>query len=170
MTNQDISLIDRRRLLTATAAMATASVAPRMKLGGTEVIEQALPPPEQPFLNVTQANARRLAEIVRRNVIRREAGLPLLPIANELRRMKTEEELQEFEPFEAAHHKAVWDQVLTERLSEVEGNPNWRPSWTEGVFLQSKTRKILWARFRAKEKGTRPWADPVMAAPPADNL
>ena len=45
--------------------------------------------PEVPPLNVCAATARRLLEIARRNEIRREAKLPLLPIAKELRRMKT---------------------------------------------------------------------------------
>ena len=80
-------------------------------------------------------------EIARRNEIRREANLPLLPIAKELRRMKKQEELEEFEPVRGGHGKAVWDQVLKPRR-EAEGNPNWRPSWMEGVQLSNRGSQI----------------------------
>jgi hypothetical protein len=48
--------------------------------------------------------------------------VPLLPIAKELRRIKRQEDLEEFERFEAAFGKAVWDEVLKVRR-EAEGNP-----------------------------------------------
>ena len=41
--------------------------------------------------------------------------------------MKKQEELEEFERFEAVHGKAVWQEVLKERR-EAEGNPNWQPT------------------------------------------
>ena len=51
--------------------------------------------------------------------------------------MKKQEELEEFERFEAVHGKAVWQEVLKPRR-EAEGNPNWRPSWMEGVHYQTE--------------------------------
>ena len=99
-------------------------------------------------MNVCAATARRLLEIARRNEIRQEAKLPLLPIAKELRRMKKQEELEEFERFEATYGKVVWEEVLKPRR-EAEDNPNWRPSWMEGVRYQSEVYKILRQQFYA---------------------
>jgi hypothetical protein len=64
------------------------------------------------------ATARRLMEIARRNEIRREAKLLLLSIPKELRRMKKQEELEEFERFQAAYRKVVWEEVLAARLTK----------------------------------------------------
>jgi hypothetical protein len=94
--------------------------------------------------NVSAATARRLLEIARRNELRREAKLPLLSIAKELRNMKKQEELEAFERFQAVHAKAVWDEVLKSRR-EAEG-PNWRPTWMEGVHYQAQVHKVLWER------------------------
>ena len=89
-------------------------------------------------------------EIARRNEIRREAKLSLLPIAKELRRIKQQEELEEFSRFEAAYGKAMWQEVLKPRR-EVEG-PNWRPSWMEGVSYQTQVNKILRQKFYAARR------------------
>ena len=62
--------------------------------------------------NFCTATARRLLEIARRNEIRREAKLPLLPIAKELRRIKRQEDLEEFERFAAGRRTAVLEEVL----------------------------------------------------------
>ena len=62
--------------------------------------------------------------------------------------MKDQERLQEFEQFETAYGKAVWDQVLKQRR-EAEGNPNWLPSWMEGVSYQIQVRKTLCEQFHA---------------------
>ena len=75
-----------------------------------------------------------LLEIARRNELRREAKLPLLPIAKELRRIERREDLEEFGRFEAVHGKAVLDEVL-KRRRETERNPNWRPNWMDGILL-----------------------------------
>lgn len=80
------------------------------------------PPSTLPALNVSTATARRLLEIARRNEIRREANLPPLSIAKEMRLMKQQEDLKEFERFAAVRGKAVLDQVLKARR-EAEG-PN----------------------------------------------
>ena len=99
-------------------------------------------------MNVCAATARRLLEIARRNELRRGAKLPLLPIAKQLRRMKKQEELEEFERFQEAYARAVWEEVLKPRR-EAEGNPNWRPSWIEGVRYQTEVYKILREQFYA---------------------
>ena len=65
--------------------------------------------------------------------------------------MKKQEELEEFERFEAAYGKAVWDQVLKQRR-EAEGNPNWRPTWIEGISYQTQVDKILGEKFYAARR------------------
>ena len=155
MARRDFPLsIDRRRLLATGAAVATAAFC-RVR----SVLTPPLPirsnsrplTPEVRTCEFCAATARRLLEIARRNEIRREANLPLLSIAKELRRMKKQEELEEFERFEAAHGKAVWEEVLKARR-EAEGNPNWRPSWMEGVSYQSQVYKILREQFYAARR------------------
>jgi hypothetical protein len=68
--------------------------------------------------------------------------------------MKQQEQFGEFRRFEAVHGKAVRDQVLKARR-EAEG-PNWRPSWMEGMSLQSRVREILWEKFRASRRVRNP--------------
>jgi hypothetical protein len=114
--------------------------------------------------NFSPATARRLVEIALRNELRREAKLPLLPIAKELRRIKRQEELEEFERFQAVYGKAVWEEVLTYRR-EAEGNPNWRPSWIEGMCFQSQVHKALWEQFYAARGAVLPH----VASPTAAN-
>ena len=149
----------RRRLLATGAAAATAAIAPGA--GGVEAAlanaaQPASLPAEAPPLNVCAATARRLLDIARRNEIRRQAGLPLLSIPKELRRMKQHEDSElrrvEFERFEAVHRKEVCDEVLKSRR-EAEGNLNWFPRhWSEGVGYQSDIYKILRERFAAHRR------------------
>ena len=101
---------------------------------------------------VCAATARRLLEIHRRNELRREAHLPVLPIAKELRRMKEQEELEAFHQFEAANGRAAWEQVLEARR-QAEGNLSWRPNWMEGLHYQNQVHAALRARFGAKREG-----------------
>jgi hypothetical protein len=155
MARPDFPLnIDRRRLLATGAAAATAAIAlraDRVDVGLADTVRLPALTPEVPPLNVCAATARRLMEIARRNEIRREAKLHLLSIPRELRRMKKQEELEEFSQFQAAYGEAVWEEVLKARR-EAEGNPNWRPSWMEGVSCQTQVNKILWEQFYAARR------------------
>jgi hypothetical protein len=158
MAKPDFPLnIDRRRLLATGAAVAvtvTGSILPSVKLAdaaAADVLQSSPLTPKTEPANFCAATARRLLEIARRNEIRREANLPLLSIAKELRRMKKQEELEEFSRFEAVHGKAVWEGVLKTRR-EAEGNPNWRPTWMEGLCIQNQVRKILWEQFYAARR------------------
>jgi hypothetical protein len=156
MAGPDFPLsISRRRLLTSAAAVTATGVLP-----GVKRADAAASPltPKVELANFCAATARRLLEIARRNEIRREAKLPLLPIAKELRRMKKQEELEEFSRFEAVHAKVVWEEVLKARR-KAEGNPNWRPSWMEGMCLQSQVHKTLWEQFRGVAPTRREGAD-----------
>ncbi len=63
--------------------------------------------------------------------------------------MKQVEFLEEFARFEAAHGRAVLQEVLKGRRDE-ECNPNWRPGWMEGLAIQSRVRGILLERFHVE--------------------
>jgi hypothetical protein len=116
-----------------------------------EAIQSCILPPGVGSPKVCAATARRLLEIHRRNELRREAQLPLLPIAKELRRMKEQEELEALRRFEAADSRAVLEQILETR-GQAEGNPNWRPNWMEGMHYQNQVRAVLRAQFRGKRE------------------
>ncbi len=60
--------------------------------------------------------------------------------------MKHEEDLEEFGRFQAVYSKAAWDQVLKPRR-QAGGNPNWQPSWMEGVYYERQVFKILQQQF-----------------------
>jgi hypothetical protein len=83
--------LNRRKFLT-TAAVGTTAVTfvPNVTPSETALIHSAktLSKSSAPSLKLCAANARRLMQIARRNELRREANLPLLPIAKELRQMK----------------------------------------------------------------------------------
>jgi hypothetical protein len=65
--------------------------------------------------------------------------------------LKRQEELEEFERFEAAYGKAVWEEVLKPRR-EAKGNRNWQPSWMEGLSYQTQVNKILREQFYAARR------------------
>ena len=145
--------IDRRSLLTA-AAIAAASTIPRVTAADAvcQAIQSCILSPGVGSPKVCAATARRLLEIHRRNELRREAQLPVLPIAKELRRMKEQEELEAFRQFEAANGGADWEQMLEARR-QAEGNLSWRPNWMEGFHYQNQVHAVLRARFGAKREG-----------------
>jgi hypothetical protein len=141
-----LSGLNRRQLLASAAAATTACAAAPDVACATAVSIQTAACSRQPSTHFSDATARRLREIAKRNEIRREVKLPLLSIPKELRRMKRQESMENFRRFEVKHGKAVWEQVLKAHR-DAEGNPNWRPSWMEGTRLQSEVHKILRAQF-----------------------
>ena len=154
-------LVSTGCLLTSAAA-AVASIVPGAE-GNTDAVQPSLLTPRVPALKVCAATARRLLAIARRNEIRREAKLPLLSVLEELRRMKQQEDLVEFERFGAAHREAVWNEVLKPRR-EAKGNSNWRPTCLEGMYYQSQVYKILRERFYAARQPARVNSVAVAAA------
>jgi hypothetical protein len=154
MAEPDFPLsINRRRLMTAAATVTATGILPGVKLADAAAAHVLQSPPltlEVEPGSFSAATARRLFEIALRNELRQEARLPLLSIPKELRRMKKQEQLEEFERFEAVHGKAVWEEVLKPRR-ESEG-PNWRPNWMEAVSYQNNAYKILWEQFCAARR------------------
>jgi hypothetical protein len=137
MAKTDFPLcIDRRRLMTSAAATVTATgILPGAKgadAAAPDFLQSSQLTTKVEPANFCAATARRLLEIARRNEIRREANLPLLSIAKELRRMKDQEKSEEFSRFEAAHAKAVWEEVLRlvgkRRATRIGDRVGWRAS------------------------------------------
>ena len=155
--------INRRRLLASAVALPAASVVSWIQcaesLNITGAAHPLSPPSAVPALNVCAATARRLLEIAHRNEIRREAGLPLLPVVRELRRTKEQEDREEFERFSAANGRAILE-VMLKRRREAEGNPHWRPNFLEGMSLQNQVRGILLAQFQLPRRAVRTHAIP----------
>lgn len=85
--------------------------------------------------------ARCLLEITRRNDIQREAGLPLLSPVPELRRMKRAEMEEEFERFQAAHGRTVFEEMLR----EARRDPYWRPTWMQAWLSRTAFAAFCWS-------------------------
>jgi hypothetical protein len=91
---------------------------------------------------MTPGTTRRLTEIAKRNKLRREAGLPLLQVIKELRRMKKADVEAAFELF-AKIHRPVLQEILIKRWREQIGNPHWRPTFLQGQAIANQVRKQL---------------------------
>ena len=81
--------VDRRQLLTTTAAITVAAVLPTEPTAAATpadvtIAPAPIPVAHPPALNLCPTTARRIEEIVARNRIRQEAQLPLLCIPGEL--------------------------------------------------------------------------------------
>jgi hypothetical protein len=158
--------VDRRQLLCSVAVITVTGVAP-----GLEHLECAKPaelvtvvkplPAEAMIWNVCATTRRRLEEIGQRNRIREEAGLPLLCVTKELRRMKAQVDAEVFRRFEAVHRTAVWGEVL-KPMRDATGDPNWRPtSFMEGLTFQAQVSQILHERFAVNRRRTLTPAETV---------
>ena len=139
--------VDRRQLLVTAAALSIGTVP------GIEAAAEVTNSPgeiarsEPAAWNVCAGTARKIKEIAARNIIRVEAGLPLLSIPRELRRMKMVDDAAAFEEFSAEHQQAVWEEVLGP-VREGRGEPTWRPTgFMEGLGFQAQVSKILRERF-----------------------
>ena len=146
--------LDRRQLLTSVAVITTAGLAPFVEFAGPAypaeaATEATIPASEVQTLKVCAGTAQKIQEIVARNIIRAEAGLPLLSVARELRKMKQTADAAAFEEFADRHRQAVWEEVL-EPVRAVRGESNWRPTrLMEGLAFQAEVSKILAERFEA---------------------
>ena len=88
---QDLAVLDRRQLLRNAAAATAIRALPaseRVVVAPQEIEAANL----VGWSHFSAATLRRLEEIALRNRLRKEAGLPLLSVVKELRRMKTVED------------------------------------------------------------------------------
>jgi hypothetical protein len=82
------------------------------------------PPQAQKFSAVTSL---RLQEIAERNRVRQEAGLPLLSVPKELRRIKEVADAEKFRNFVEEHRKNIYQKMLA-RVRRQYGDPEWAPT------------------------------------------
>ena len=138
--------VDRRQLLATAATLSIGTVpgieaAAEVTNSGPAVPVAEIARSETAAWNVCAGTARKIKEIAARNIIRAEAGLPLLSIPRELRRMKKVTDAMAFEEFADRHRQAVWEEVLAP-VREARGEPNWRPTgFMEGMGFPSTGRK-----------------------------
>jgi hypothetical protein len=90
---------------------------------------------------MTPETEKRLHQIERRNQIRRDADLPMLSPAVELRRMKRQESVAELDRYQAVHGAAVMAQVLQQWRERY--GADWKPNWMAGMAIQNAVRAIL---------------------------
>jgi hypothetical protein len=147
--------LDRRQLLASAAALGIGTVpgieaAAEVTNSGPAVPVAEIARSETAAWNVCAGTAQKIEEIAARNIIRAEAGLPLLSIPRELRRMKQAADAREFEEFADRHSQEVWDEVLAP-VQEARGEPNWRPTrLMEGYAFQAQVSRILRERFESR--------------------
>jgi hypothetical protein len=80
--------LNRRQLLGSAAGVVVTGIVPGIDTRPDAAAAEVVVPASTPtVLNVCPATAARIAEIAARNRIREEAGLPLLSVPRELRRM-----------------------------------------------------------------------------------
>src|SRR5262245_16113016 len=123
--------VNRRRLLTSATAITVAGIAPDI----APPENRPQPPTQPPVPPSTDAQVRnfdpitilRLREIAERNRIRHEAGLPLLSVAKELRRMKQTADAHDFKTFADALRNRLHEKMLA-RVRRRHGDPNWAPT------------------------------------------
>jgi hypothetical protein len=151
----DLSL-DRRQLLASAAVVTAAGLAPiaesaEVTNSGPAVPVAEIARSETAAWNVCASTAQKIEEIAARNIIRAEAGLPLLSIPKELRRLKQVTDAMAFEDFADRHRQTVWEEVLAS-VRETRGEPNWYPSrFLDGMLYQSRVREIPRERFKVAQ-------------------
>jgi hypothetical protein len=145
--------LDRRQLLASAAALGVGNIpgvetAADVTNSGPAVPVAEIARSETAAWNVCAGTARKIKEIAARNIIRAEAGLPLLSVPQELRRMKHVTDAMAFEEFADRHRQTVWEEVLAP-VREARGESNWFPSHlNERLAYQSRVSKSLRERFK----------------------
>jgi hypothetical protein len=137
--------VNRRELLGTAAGIGAASLASNILLSETEpvVSAQTVPTASPALLNVSAATARRLAAIQCRNLLRKHAGLPLIPVAQEWRRLKTIEAAQDYATFAERFRSRVQTKVLA-RIRRQVGDSDWKPNGAfQGMAVQNEVSERL---------------------------
>jgi hypothetical protein len=145
--------LDRRQLLASAAAVSVGNIpgaeaAVEATTSGPAVTVAEIPTSDATAWNVCSSTARKIEEIAARNIIRAEAGLPLLSIPRELRRIKQVADAAAFEAFADRHRQSVWEEVLAP-VRQTRGEPNWYPTgFMEGLAFQAQVSRILREQFQ----------------------
>ena len=141
--------INRRRLLVSVVALPVASIVPGAEpvdTAAAAAIQSSLMTLEAEPANFCAATAARLAEITRRNRLRKEAGLPLLSVATELRGMKTAADSEKVERFRNALREPVFQKMLA-RARRQRGHAAWTPKdfcerWQFSREVEMRLRRL----------------------------
>lgn len=88
------------------------------------------------------ATSPKLAEIAKRNLLRQESGLPLLPVAQEFRLLKNAEASERFAQFAAAYGSRAHDRMLARVRQQLE-NEEWKPTGMSAMAFQTDVTKEL---------------------------
>jgi hypothetical protein len=149
---------NRRQLLTSAATITVAGIAPNIP--HTEELAKSEIAQPTKALSLSSAGAQpcnfdsvtvlRLQEIAERNRIRLEAGLPLLSVPKELRRMKEIADTERFRKFADAHRKRVYNKMLA-RIRRRCGDPNWAPTGmlsSGGMWFDAQVDRQLRKLYR----------------------
>jgi hypothetical protein len=126
--------INRRQLLTSAATIPVAGIAPDILHTEAPAKTEIFPKKAvaSPYVKASGSEfdavtVLSLREIADRNRIRHEAGLPLLSVPKELRRMKEAGDAEKFRKFADAHRKSVHDEMLVRARRQC-ADPNWAPT------------------------------------------
>jgi hypothetical protein len=148
--------LSRRQLLSTAATAAVAGIAPSITFDAHARSEiapqaQALAPSskEAHVQNFSAVTLLRMREIAERNRVRQEAGLPLLSLATELRRMKDVADDKKFRTFTEAHRDRIYEKMLA-RVRRQCCDPQWAPT---GVLSGGG----LWFDAQVNEQLTKPY-------------
>jgi hypothetical protein len=125
-----LSNLSRRQLLSTAATTTVAGIAPNVPFNAhakSEIAQQAQALAFPQTHNFSSVTSLRLREIAERNCVRQEAGLPLLSVPKELRRMKDAADAEKFRNFAEAHRKSIYQKMLA-RVRRQSGDPHWAPT------------------------------------------
>jgi hypothetical protein len=141
-------------VVNSAATVTVAGIAPNVGLeahANSEIAQQAqtlaTPPEEAQAQSFSAVTSLRLREIAERNRVRQEAGLPLLSVRKELRRMKEAADVEKFRNFAEAHRRCVYQKMLA-RVRRQRGDPHWAPTgvlsggglWFDALVDEQLTR------------------------------
>ena len=147
--------INRRHLLTSAAIVGVAPTIPRASFARSKITNLDCPAPpnsEVQARSLSHMTILRLREIAERNSVRQEAGLPLLSVPKELRRMKEAANVEKFRAFAEANRKRVFAKMLG-RVRRRSGEPNWTPSGVlsgGGLWFSAQVDRQLGTLYRRK--------------------
>jgi hypothetical protein len=124
--------LSRRQLLSSAATITAAGIAPNVEAHSRSEITQqaqalASPSKEAQPQRFSVVTSIRLREIAERNRARQEAGLPLLSVAKELRRLKEAVDAEKFRNFVETHRNRIHKKMLA-RVRRQRGDPQWSPT------------------------------------------
>jgi hypothetical protein len=139
--------LNRRGLLVSAAAAVTTSGAIGMVGAELPRGSQTLPISKvvaSPRLSNSYVGvASHIAEVERRNLLRKEFGLPLLSVPKEIRRIKTAQAIQSFATFSEKYRSRLVEKMLA-KMRRQRSKADWRPvGMIEGFHFEDQVSRRL---------------------------